>query len=79
MMTTDLTGNVYGRLTVLGLHGTKRYPSGGTRRMWLCRCECGVETVVAGNNLTLNHTTTCGAKQHAVTYHGKTGTQLYHV
>lgn len=75
----DLTGRVYGRLTVLGLYGTKHGPNGGSRRMWLCRCECGKETVVAGNNLTVGHTTSCGASNHKKNYHGKTGEKLYHI
>lgn len=47
--------------------------------MWLCLCECGEQTIVAGNNLTNGHTTACGAKHHNRNYHGKTGTELYHV
>lgn len=76
---TDLTGKVYGKLTVISLHGTRPYPSGGSRRLWLCRCECGAETVVAGNNLRNGHTTSCGSKKHQHNYHGITNTPIYHV
>lgn len=75
----DLTGHVYGLLTVVSLAGTKYHPGGGSRRMWLCRCECGVETTVAGNNLRNNHTTSCGSKKHQNNYHGITNTKIYHV
>ena len=75
---TDLTGHVYGLLTVLSLHGTKHHPGGGSRRMWLCRCECGQETKVAGNNLRNGHTTSCGAWYHRKTFHGQSNSQLYH-
>lgn len=42
----DETGNVYGKLTVLSF-AEVRYG----QACWLCRCECGTETVVAGGNL----------------------------
>lgn len=76
---TDLTGHIYGKLTVLSLHGTRRYPGVGGRRLWLCRCECGAETKVAGNNLRNGHTTSCGSKKHQRNYHGITNTSIYHV
>jgi len=76
---TDLTGKSYGKLTVLSLRWTRDYPGGGSRRLWLCRCECGVETTVAGNNLTGGHTTSCGSKKHQKNYHGITNTPVYHV
>lgn len=76
---TDLTGQTFGKLTIISLHGTRRYPSGGGRRLWLCRCECGVETKVAGNNLKNGHTTSCGSKKHQCNYHGITNTPIYHV
>lgn len=34
----DLTGQVFGRLTVLAPQGTN-----GHRSLWLCRCQCGKE------------------------------------
>src|SRR5580704_10326728 len=76
---TDLTGRKFGKLTVLSLNGTRHYPGGGSRRLWQCRCECGVETKVAGNNLTNGHTTSCGSKKHQSNYHGITNTPIYHV
>lgn len=79
MKAKSLIWNTYGLLTVVSLHSTRPYPSGGTRRMWRCRCDCGAETIVAGNNLTNGHTTSCGAKYHHKNHHGKSGTQLYHV
>ena len=30
------------------------------KQKWLCRCECGNETIVFATNLTRNHTTSCG-------------------
>jgi hypothetical protein len=51
----DLTGNVYGRLTVL--RWSRRLKR---MQMWWCRCVCGNELEVWSNNLN-NHTTqSCG-------------------
>ena len=76
---TDLTGQRFGKLTVISLHGTRREPYGGSRRLWLCQCECGAQTNVAGNNLRNGHTTSCGSKTHQHNYHGITNTPIYHV
>lgn len=48
----DLTGRVFGRLTVLG-RGTKR-------RYTRCMCECGTETEVYTPSLKTGATTSCG-------------------
>lgn len=57
-MMMDLTGQRYGKLTVIREDERKGY----TRR-WLCRCDCGNEKVVAMHNLRTGHTTSCGCVQ----------------
>ena len=62
---TDLTGQRYGRLTVLSLapdhtHGMAR---------WLCRCDCNRTTTVRGGNLRNGNTRSCG---HCGLYQRKT-------
>ena len=54
----DLTGRTFGRLTVLGRGPMthERYP----RRMWHCRCECGLDVMVAGTNLRDGRQVSCG-------------------
>ncbi len=51
----DLTGQRYGKLTVIApaekLNG---------RTAWLCRCDCGEETVVRTCHLRNGHTVSCG-------------------
>ena len=38
----DLTGQVFGRWTVLGEDPVRtRFPNGSTRVYWLCQCQCG--------------------------------------
>lgn len=52
----DLTGLVFGRLTVLRRAGRSRR---GTR-LWLCVCRCGSQTLVEAANLKSGNTTSCG-------------------
>ena len=51
----DLTGQRYGRLTVLG-----PAENVGTRTAWRCLCDCGKETVVLTHRLRCGHTKSCG-------------------
>ena len=51
----DLTGQRFGKLTVLA-----PAENIGTRTAWLCRCDCGRETVVATMRLRDGHRTSCG-------------------
>ena len=48
-------GNKYGRLTVL-----ERSPQKGAPVRWICRCDCGNITTVAGTSLRNGHTQSCG-------------------
>lgn len=52
----DLSGNRYGKLVVL------RYSHNDNRRKsyWVCRCDCGNETVVSGSNLKSGNSSSCG-------------------
>lgn len=51
----DMTGQVYGRLTVL-----EKFDVQGTHARYRCRCECGRETIVRGAELRIGSTKTCG-------------------
>lgn len=56
----DLTGNVYGELTVLRYsHNdpTSRSP------IWFCRCTCGVEKPIHGYALEHGYYKSCGCKR----------------
>lgn len=52
----DLTGQNFGRLTVL------RYAnhSKGGKALWLCKCLCGNEVTVAGHHLRYGSVKSCG-------------------
>ncbi len=51
----DLTGQRYGKLTVL-------YPAENIsgRTAWQCRCDCGQEPIVRTSRLRSGHTSSCG-------------------
>lgn len=48
----DLTGKVFGRLTVLGRSDKRNSRGARTTPMWECRCECGNITYKATDTLT---------------------------
>ena len=53
----DITGNRYGRLTVISLH----HRDETTRQhYWLCQCDCGGTAVVYSGHLKDGHTQSCG-------------------
>src|SRR5258708_2810752 len=57
----DLTGERFGRLTVLAFagnacEGKRQAPVG----MWMCRCECGTEKPIKGANLYRGLIQSCG-------------------
>lgn len=52
----DLTGQHFGKLTVLKYHHTSK----DRHACWICLCECGNEVVVTSNNLKKGNTVSCG-------------------
>ena len=63
MRLIDLTGQKFGRLTVLCREGTYQRPSGNKEPTWRCVCECGNEVVVQSSNLKKRNTLSCGCLQ----------------
>jgi len=57
---TDLTGNIYGRLTVIKPDEIKNKDSDKT--YWLCKCNCGNTDLVSieSNSLKIGYTQSCG-------------------
>lgn len=56
----DLTGQRFGRLLVVKRVENYIQPSGQTRIMWFCKCNCGNETIVQASNLKSGNTRSCG-------------------
>ena len=75
MKAIDLTGQVFGRLTVVDRAPNPEHKQ--TR--WNCLCQCGNETIVFSSNLKSGHTVSCGCFRkettgiHRIT-HGLSGT-----
>ena len=77
----DLTGQRFGRLTVIGeaSHDMKTHVI-----KWYCRCDCGKITKVRIGNLRSGHTQSCGCLLRekllaSVITHGKSYTRLYKI
>lgn len=79
----DLTGKVFGRLTVV--RRLKPEEIDTRQYNWLCRCECGNEVKASANKLKTGHTRSCGCLKEefsigdATRTHGKRQTRLYGV
>lgn len=88
MKAIDLTGQKYGRLTVLEKAEPIRFKgSGKTKTRWLCRCDCGNIVTVTTGSLRNGTTQSCGcyALEKASINgrkrktHGMTKTRLYDI
>lgn len=84
MGSIDLTGQRFGRLTVIELHSAAMH---GTNRRWLCKCDCGGEKIVTSSRLLQGRTRSCGclrketASQNGKKQarHGMNRTRLYNI
>lgn len=56
----DLSGQKFGRLTVLERAPNKMLPCGQHQIMWKCKCDCGNEVIVRGASLKNGATKSCG-------------------
>lgn len=76
----DLTGETFGRLTVIERAANDKR----NHARWRCQCVCGNETVVAGYSLRSGATVSCGCygnerRTAAVTTHGGRKERLFRV
>lgn len=79
MKIVDIAGQRFGHLTVVRRVGSKWGHS-----LWECKCDCGVVCQRTANQLTQNHSISCGCmtknSQHLSNFkHGETGTRLYRI
>lgn len=56
----DLSGNIYGRLTIIKRANNYVSPSGNKSAMWVCRCSCGKVVVVRATDLKQKKVFSCG-------------------
>ena len=77
MRTIDLTGKLFGRLTVV-----QRSQNVGECVAWLCKCKCGNYHVVTGANLRQGNVKSCGCLRIEAAYvkrlkHGMSNTPIH--
>lgn len=60
--TEDLTGQKFGKLTVLQRAEDKIYKNGQKRSCWLCQCDCGNKKEVVTSDLKSGGVQSCGCK-----------------
>ena len=56
----DLTGQRFGKLTVIKQAAPQKTKFDTYRTMWLCQCDCGRKTAVWAENLKRGMTKSCG-------------------
>lgn len=74
----DLTGQRFGKLTVLGESSTRR----NRKIHWLCRCDCGITKDICGGSLRSGLSTSCGcgianSNRERCTTHGMTNSSEF--
>lgn len=78
----DLSGKRFGKLTVIKpAENINEYLG---NKKWLCKCDCGRESVVRSNYLKNGHTTSCGCLQrervHEARFkHGDSNNRLFNI
>ena len=70
----DLTGNKYGRLTVLNKDNERKSSSGS---YWICECECGNIKSVKSSSLRRGEITSCGCYRKACAFSSRGCIRLY--
>lgn len=75
----DLSGQTFGRLAVVKRDGSLK-----TNVAWLCLCECGAYTRVAGNRLREGKTRSCGclsddSRRARQRTHGESSSRLFRI
>lgn len=59
----DITGQTFGRLTVVGLSHIERPNKGTSRAFWHCICRCGNKVVMRGDGMKMGHSKSCGCQK----------------
>lgn len=77
---SDLTGQKFGKLTVIKKNGNDKYKN----IVWLCKCDCGKETIVNTTRLKSGYTKSCGCLTvekllERNTKHNMTHTRIYKI
>lgn len=78
----DYSGNRYGRLEAIAFAFSRSTPNGSNRAYWLCKCDCGSETVTWVGSLQSGDIRSCGCLRRETVAaknrrHGMSGTAEY--
>lgn len=78
----DLTGKRFGRLLVTEYAGKRVQPSGQTKSLWKCLCDCGNSKVILASTLQSGSGKSCGClsselKSERKKTHGMRNTDVY--
>lgn len=85
MRLINITGQNFGRLTVLSRAGSTRQ---NKQPRWLCQCVCGKQKIIDGHHLREGSVRSCGClkgdimrifRQPPVTTHGQSRTNVYKI
>ena len=84
MKIIDLTGQKFGRLTVIKQNGILSSGKSGRLKAWLCQCDCGNTKTIRGCDLRSGDVSSCGCYKRELSLarlitHGKYGTHLYQI
>lgn len=76
----DLTGQKFGKLTVLEFTGINK----NHKATWLCQCECGNKKIIVSSSLLNGYTMSCGCLHKQMfrekqTIHGLSNTRIYKI
>lgn len=76
----NIAGEKYGRLTTIERVGV----NGQNRSLWLCKCDCGNDSVVSVSELLSGGTRSCGClrdekAKNRMTKHGLRYTRIYNI
>lgn len=78
---TDITGEKFGKLTVIKRNGYTTDKDGKRTSLWLCKCECGNEVTTTQHNLVTGGRKSCGCLRNKIkeshTHHNMSHTRIY--
>ena len=79
---TDITGEKFGKLTVIQRNGYTTDKDGKRTSLWLCKCECGNKITVPQHNLVTGGRKSCGCLRNKLhdtyTTHNLSRSRIYH-
>ena len=75
----DLTGQRFGRLTVVEKEGSREYRPGRCRIYWRCKCDCGNECSAHTTDLRAGKVKSCGCLKRSVLGENSKKENLYRV